>query len=51
MLTIQDVADELKIAYNTVWKAIHSGKIKAVKMLSSYRITEEELQRLRKEGF
>ena len=51
MLTIQDVADVFRVRYLTVWKAIQEKKIKVVRVGRAYRISEEELERLKKEGF
>lgn len=50
MLTIKDVAKTLKLHELTVYRYVVSGKIKSVKFGNTYRITEEEVQRIRKEG-
>lgn len=50
MYTPYDVADMLKIHYRTVMEWIHSGKIKAVKIGRTYRITDSEIDRIKHEG-
>ena len=50
MLTIKDVAKTLKLHEMTVYRYVVSGKIKSVKFGNTYRITEEEMQRIMKQG-
>lgn len=50
MLTIKDVAKILKLHELTVYRHIVSGKIRAVKVGKKYRIQEDELQRIMREG-
>lgn len=51
MLTIDDVAKELKVTPMMIYKAVNLGKIKGVKIGAIWRISEEELERIKKEGF
>lgn len=51
MLTIDDVANALKVTNMMIYKAVKSGKIKAIKVGSIWRISEEELERIKREGF
>jgi excisionase family DNA binding protein len=44
MMTIDEVAAELKISRNTVVKLIRLGKIKAIKVLDQYRIPEDQFK-------
>jgi len=51
MLTIQEVCQELKLSRWTVARLIKEGKLRAVRVGGrSWRIPEEELERVRKEG-
>jgi excisionase family DNA binding protein len=50
MLTIKDVAKILKLHELTVYRHIVSGKIRAVKVGKKYRIQEDELQRIMRDG-
>lgn len=50
MLTIKDVAKILKLHEMTVYRYVVSGKIKSVKFGNKYRISEEELEKLKKVG-
>lgn len=51
MLTIKEVAENLKVCQMTVFRAIYSGKIKAVKMGKGWRVSKEEVERIKREGF
>lgn len=42
-LTIQEVAETLKVAYLTVYRWIQSGKLEAVKAGKQYRIKQSQL--------
>lgn len=42
--TIQETADILKVTYRTIQNYIYSGKLKAVKLGKSYRISEASLR-------
>ena len=50
MKNIKETANELGISVMTVRRLIGSKKIKAVKILSSWRISEEEIEKIKKEG-
>ena len=45
--TTKEVAEILKYKHETIRKKCKSGEIKAVKIGKSYRISEEELERLK----
>lgn len=49
MLDIRQVAKELRLCERTVRTLIKSGKIKAVRVGKQYRISEEEVKRLKGE--
>lgn len=49
MLNIRQVARELNVSEKTVSKLIKSGKIKAVRVGNQWRISEEEVKRLKGE--
>ena len=50
MLTIKDVAKTLKLHEMTVYRYVVSGKIPSVKFGNTYRIREDELEKIQKEG-
>ena len=50
MLTIKDVAKELKLHEMTIYRYVVSGKIKGVKFGNTYRITEDEIKRIKQYG-
>lgn len=50
MFTLKEVAEKLRVSYLTVYKAVQDGRIKAVKIGRDYRVTEEEVERIKKEG-
>lgn len=43
--SIEEVANTLKVAYLTVYRWIHSGKLKAVKAGKQYRIEKRSLDK------
>lgn len=51
MYTTTEVAKLLNISRVTIFRALKQGRIKGVKIGNIWRISEEELQRLRREGF
>ena len=51
MWTIKDLADYFKVDYTTVYDRVIAKKINAVKAGIQWRITEEEVERLKREGF
>ena len=48
MYTVREVAEILKLHYDTVRRKIKAGQIKAVKIGGTIRISEEEVERLKK---
>lgn len=51
MLTIDEVAQILKVHRMTILRHIYRKDIKAVKTGQSWRISEEELEKIKREGF
>ena len=51
MLTIQEVADILRVHRMTIFRHLSSGTIKGIRVGKSWRISEEELERIKREGF
>ena len=51
MWTIKELADYFKVDYTTVYDRVIAKKINAVKAGIQWRITEEEVERLKREGF
>lgn len=51
MYTINEVAEMLKVQPMMIYNALYNGKIKGIKIGRVWRITEEEVQRIKKEGF
>jgi len=51
MLTIEQVAEYLKLDKMTIYRAVKEGKVKGVKFGAVWRISEEELERIKREGF
>lgn len=49
MYSLKEVAEILKIHYVTVFRFVQQGKIKAVKIGGIWRVSEEEIKRI-KEG-
>ncbi len=49
--TLQEVADRLRVNRQTLYNNISKGNITATKCGKSYRITEEQLQDLIKNGY
>jgi len=45
MLTLYEVADKLKLHYNTIYHYVRSGELKAIKLKRVYRIEERELEK------
>lgn len=50
MLTIKDVARELNVHEITIFRHIKNGDIKGVKIGKSWRISQEELDRIKHNG-
>ncbi len=51
MYRTAEVADELDISRGTVFRALKQGRIKGIKIGNIWRVTEEEVERIKKEGF
>lgn len=48
--SLQEVADLLKVSKQSIYNWLKEGRIKAKKYGREYRVTQEELNRLIKEG-
>lgn len=48
LYTPQEVADMFKLKVTTIWAMIRDGRIKAVKIGKGYRISEEEVEKLKR---
>jgi len=44
LLTVEEVSHRLRVHYNTVYRWIDKGKLKALKAGQKYRITEADLE-------
>ena len=51
MYKVNEVAQILKVHTNTIFRALKQGRIKGVKIGNVWRISEEEVNRIKKEGF
>ena len=51
MLSINEVAKELKVCYLTIARHLNNGTIKGVKIGGVWRIDEKELERIKQEGY
>ena len=45
MLSLQEVAEKLGMHYNTIYKYVRAGELKAIKFKKVYRIEEQELEK------
>lgn len=50
MVSLKEAAQEIRVCYNTMLKYVNTGAIKAVKIGRTYRISEEEIERVKREG-
>ena len=50
MYSLIEAADKVDVHVNTIRRWIKEGKIKAVKMGKNWKISEDELERVLKEG-
>lgn len=50
MYTVEQVANALQVSQMTIFRKLNNGKIKGVKIGTSWRISEEELERIKREG-
>ena len=46
LLTVQEVAQELRLGYRGCLAAIHRGQLKAVRLGKSYRVTQQAIDTL-----
>ena len=51
MFKVSEVANLLKVHRNTIFKALQRGRIKGIKIGGVWRISEEEVERIKQEGF
>lgn len=51
LYTLQEVADTLRVCRQTLYNNIRKGKLHLRKIGKEYRITEEQLQHLIKNGY
>lgn len=49
VLTLADAAERLGLAHATLRRQIHNGRLQAIKLGTSWVVTEQELERYRKE--
>lgn len=45
LYTVKEVMEYLGVCRNTIYRAIYSGKVSPAKVGSSYRFTEEDIQK------
>lgn len=50
MLTIKQVAEALNVSTITIMRRLYSGAIKGVKVGKIWRISAEEVERIKREG-
>ena len=50
LLTIQEVAEVLKIAQSTIRRWLNEGKMKGVKLGRQWRVKQSELDRIIEQG-
>lgn len=50
MLTVNEVAERLKVHPQTVYRWIYTGKLKSIKIEGGVRITEEQYEEFIKGG-
>ena len=51
MYTVNEVAEILKVQPMMIYNALYDGRIKGIKIGRVWRIQEEEVQRIMREGF
>lgn len=49
MLTVKEVANILKVHEMTIFRHLKNGSIKGIKMGNIWRISEQELERIKRE--
>lgn len=50
MYGLKEAAIVLDISYMTLYRLVSKGKVKAVKIGAKIKITDEEIERIKKEG-
>lgn len=50
MYSIKEFAEMFRLSYMFVWKLVTTEKIKAIKIGGVYRISQDEVDRVKKEG-
>lgn len=50
MYGLKEAAVVLDISYMTLYRLVSKGKVKAVKIGAKIKITDEEIERIKKEG-
>lgn len=50
MLTIEDVAKELRVNKVTIYRKLLNGEIKGIKVGNQWRIDEKELKKIKEQG-
>lgn len=48
MLTVEEVAEELRVTKQTIYNWINAGKINVVRVFGLLRIEKEEVERIKK---
>lgn len=51
MLKVKEIADILKVNPMTIFRALKDKRINGIKIGNVWRINEEEVERIKKEGF
>lgn len=51
MLSVKEVAKELNVHPNTIFKNLQNGKIKGIKIGYVWRISKEEIDKIKSKGF
>ncbi len=51
LLTVQEVADAMRVSNMTVYRLINSGSLPAVRVGKSYRLTEADVDRYLAQGY
>lgn len=50
MLSVKEVAKELSVSEMTIFRRLCCGKIKGIKIGKVWRISEEEVKRIKEQG-
>ena len=49
-MSLKEAASEIRVCYNTMLKYVNTGAVKSVKIGRKYLISEEEIERVKREG-